>query len=166
MRSILFACLLLAAGPAAAQSQTADAFAWRSFEACNAVFMGQPKEAAAREAGYRYDNGEWKAEVDGHSFLFASGPIPRLEGAQICTVTVVAPMSPTGPLAGQLRDWARREGFSVMKPSTSAAGGDLIGYEERAGEGRRAGLAQYPEGNPEQPARTTLFMNWPPRRLR
>ncbi len=146
---------------AAAQGKPgpAEALGWRSFQACVAISKGTPLAKAATEAGYRLEGDAWVADVDGRRFVLLTQPFQSLPNGRACLVVVRGPLADHDGFAKRLGDWAVKDGFSDMGASTTPSGGKTVQY----GDGTNLRLllvALFPDGNPEQPTRSSLFLGW------
>lgn len=157
------ALLVLVTAPmAAAQTPAgpAEAFAWRSFQACVAISKGATLAKAATEAGYQLADDEWLASAGERGFMLEVVPFPALPGGKGCVVLVRGPLSDHQGFAKRLNDWAAKDGFTALGARTSPAGGQMLQFVTED-ESRLLVLALFPEpGSERQPSRTSLFVGW------
>ena len=151
-----------AQAPAASVSGPAEALAWRSLQACQAISRGSTLDKAAAEAGYLKDPGGWVAEIAERTLTLELASPSAPPGARACVTVVRGPLGDHEGFAKRLDAWALKEGFSPATRAVTAAGGRTVRYATPDGT-RALILAYFPDtGNPDQPARSSLFVGWTP----
>lgn len=147
---------------AAAAPAAAEALAWRSLQACLAVSRGATLDKAAAEAGYQKDGAGWVAEIAERTLTLELAIPTAPPGAKACVMVARGPLADHQGFAKRIDAWAVKEGFSPATEAVSPAGASTVRYATPDGT-RALVLARFPEtGNPDQPARSILFVGWTP----
>lgn len=146
--------------PAAQVSGPAEALAWRGFQACLQVSRGASLHKAAAEAGFLKDDEGWAAEIAERTLTIELATPPAPPGAKSCIVISRGPLADHVGFGKRIGGWAGKEGLVGQEPGVTAGGGQALNYATPDGD-RAVVLALYPDtGNPDQPARSVLFVGW------
>lgn len=165
---LILLCALLVALPAAAQTPAAtvagpaEALAWRAFQACLAVSRDATLDTAAAQAGFLKDEQGWVAEIGERTLTLELATPSSPPGARACVMVARGPLADHAGFGKRLDAWALKEGFSPAITGTTPGGGQAARYAT-PDQARAVVLANYPDtGNPDQPARSILFVGWTP----
>lgn len=147
--------------PAAQVSGPAEALAWRGFQACLQISRGASLDKAAAEAGFLKDaEQDWVAEAAGRTLTIVLATPPAPPGAKSCVVVSRGPLADHAGFGKRIGGWAGKEGLAGQAPGVTAGGGQALNYATPDGD-RAVVLVLYPDtGNPDQPARSVLFVGW------
>ena len=160
-------CAVLCALPASAQnpatvkSGPAEALAWRGFQACLQISRGAGLDKAAAESGFLKDDKGWTAEIADRSLTIELADPPSPPGAKGCVVVSRGPLADHAGFGKRIGAWAGKEGLAGLEAGVTAGGGQTLNYATPDGA-RAVVLVFYPDGDPDQPTRSILFVGWTP----
>lgn len=158
--SLLCALPASAQTPAAVKSGPAEALAWRGFQACLQISRGASLDKAAAEAGFAKNDKDWTAEIAERTLTIALATPPAPPGAKSCVVVSRGPLADHAGFGKRIAGWAGKEGLTGPDAGVTAGGGQSVHYATPDGA-RAVVLVLYPDtGNPDQPARSILFVGW------
>ncbi|MBI5940075.1 MAG: hypothetical protein HY859_06585, partial [Caulobacterales bacterium] len=85
---------------------------------------------------------------------------PAPPGARACVMVSRGPLADHAGFGRRIGAWAGKEGLAGQAPGVTAGGGQSLNYATPDGA-RAVVLVLYPDtGNPDQPARSVLFVGW------
>lgn len=162
LSALLCALPASAQTPATAGSGPAEAISWRGFQACLQISRGASFDKAATEAGFLKNDMGWAAEIAERTLTIAMADPPSPPGARGCVVVSRGPLADHAGFGKRISAWAGKEGLTGPVAGVTASGGQTLNYATPDGA-RAVVLAVYPDtGNPDQPARSILFVGWTP----
>ena len=147
--------------PAVFKSGPVEALAWRGFQACLQISRGVSLDKAAAEAGFlKDDDQDWVAEVADRTLTIALADPPSPPAAKGCVVVSRGPLADHAGFGKRIGAWTGKEGLAGPTTGVTGGGGQTLNYATPDGA-RAVVLALYPDtGNPDQPARSVLFVGW------